>query len=776
MAAEQGSHLVPLGDGWGAWRDAVLRGAGFPAEMVRTLTDPELAAAADAAVHDLGRQQAYLEEYRSAVGRLSVAISKLAQLPRFREAVTWQNPKLVKLCLDKAAAGERRNVKGRYHEQTIASYLQRYTMKNDTVGFVGPVGWAHWVDAGPAVAMQVGEHFLARRTVYFEAWAIEAVAQALAADPELRPWLAPRLYSAHLLDGATLHLSDRPSVTLTAPESAVLQLVDGARTVQDIADALAGSEFGELADPAALLAMLDGLVGRELLRLDLMGGIETWPERTLLARLERIPQPAVRERAVRAVRGIIEARDQVSAAAGDDVELRAALANLDVCFQAITGESAERRPGENYAGRTLIYEDTVRDTRVEFGPAIREQLSRPLCLLLDSARWLIAEIGEEYERYLLGLYQRRVGQLGSTAVPLSSILSLATSQLWYSPRRLPSVVRRAVTEFQQRWATILRIPPDAREVRLCSAELSERVATLFPPRPVGWATAIHHSPDFMLAAADLAAIERGDHLLVLGEMHLTFNTLESRVFVEQHDDPAALLAAAEADLGDQRIYAITPREGGVSSRTSPPSSLMSPRYTYWTMYPESATPPAPIIPAANLLVSHEDGQLVVRSRSGELLAPLIAVIGEQLSGVAVNAFRPIAAESHSPRVTIDRLVIARESWTFQADEVGWAAELSEPDRFLGARRWRLQHRLPERAFYKVPVEDKPTFVDFSSLAYVNILAKAIRRSAEEGDGSVSLTEMLPDQSELWLQDSDGGRYTSEFRMLAVDQQPEPDGE
>jgi hypothetical protein len=484
----------------------------------------------------------------------------------------------------------------------------------------------------------------------------------------------------------------------------------------------------------------------------------------------------VRERALATVRAFVAARDQVSAAAGDDVELEAALAGLDECFQAITGEAAERRPGENYAGRTLVYEDTVRDARVAIGPAMREQLSPPLCLLLDSARWLIAEIGEEYERYLLGLYERRSAQLGSSTVPLASILSLATSQLWFSPRRLPTVVRRAVTEFQQRWATILRIPPDARQVQLCSADLGERVAALFPRRPLHWATAIHHSPDFMLAAADLATVERGEHLFVLGEMHLSFNTLESRIFVEQHDDPAALLAAAEADLGDRRIYAIAPREGSVSSRTAPPSSLMSPQYTYWTMYPESATPPAPILPAADLLVCREDGRLVVRSRSGALLGPLIRVIGEQLSGVAVNAFRPIAAESHSPRVTIDRLVIARESWTFAAAEVAWAAVRSEPDRFLGARRWRLQHRLPERAFYKVPVEDKPTFVDFGSLAYVNILAKAIRRSAEEANGTVTLTEMLPDQSQLWLRDAEGGRYTSEFRMLTVDRQPEPYGE
>ncbi|MDQ1721539.1 MAG: hypothetical protein QOI26_1273, partial [Pseudonocardiales bacterium] len=111
MRAGKELHLIPLGsEGWATWRDVVVRGAGFPADTAQAVTDPQLAAAADTAVRDVSQRHAYLEEYRSAAGRLSATIQQLAQSPRFREAVTWQNPKLVKLCLDKLAAGEPRNV------------------------------------------------------------------------------------------------------------------------------------------------------------------------------------------------------------------------------------------------------------------------------------------------------------------------------------------------------------------------------------------------------------------------------------------------------------------------------------------------------------------------------------------------------------------------------------------------------------------------------------------------------------------------------------------
>ncbi|MDQ1740967.1 MAG: hypothetical protein QOE53_2619, partial [Pseudonocardiales bacterium] len=464
MATEEKSHLIPFGHGgWATWRDVVVRGAGFPADTVQALADPRLAAAADAAVRDSGRQQAYLEEYRSAVGRLSGAIQQLARSPRFREAVTWQNPKLIKLCLDRLAAGEPRNVRGRGHEQTVANYVQRYSLKNDTVGFTGPVGWARWAEQGPPLAMRVGERFLARRTVYFETWAIDAVAQALAADPELRPWLAPRLFAAHRLDGATLHTPGRPPVALTPPESALLARVDGVRTVTDIATELAGSEFPEIGDPKALLATLDALAARGLVRLDLMGVIEAFPERALLARLERIAHPEARQRALAIVQGLVAARDRVSAAAGDDVALEAALTELADCFQTITGMAGDRRPGATYAGRTLVYEDTVRGARVAVGPAVRAELSQPLGLLLDSARWLVAEIGQEWDRLLLQLHERRASQTGSAVVPLPAILSLATPHLFYNPRSLSQPTRNALAEFQRRWAAVLRIPPDTHD-------------------------------------------------------------------------------------------------------------------------------------------------------------------------------------------------------------------------------------------------------------------------------------------------------------------------
>ena len=158
----------------------------------------------------------------------------------------------------------------------------------------------------------------------------------------------------------------------------------------------------------------------DLLRLDLVGAIEAFPERTLLAKLERIGDPAVRDRAPAAGR-LVAARDQVGAPPATTWRWRRRWPNSATASPSITGLAGERRPGETYAGRTLV----VRGHRPgrpgsRSGRRCRSSWRQPLCLLLDSARWLVAEIGEEYEQYLLGLYERRVAQTGDPAVPLAA--------------------------------------------------------------------------------------------------------------------------------------------------------------------------------------------------------------------------------------------------------------------------------------------------------------------------------------------------------------------
>jgi len=56
----------------------------------------------------------------------------------------------------------------------------------------------------------------------------------------------------------------------------------------------------------------------------------------------------------------------------------------------------------------------------------------------------------------------------------------------------------------------------------------------------------------------------------------------------------------------------------------------------------------------------------------------------------------------------------------------------------------------------------------ASLASVDLLARSVRRMRRAADdATVTVTEMLPAPEQMWLTDGQTRRYSTEFRMVAV---------
>ncbi|MGW4393661.1 lantibiotic dehydratase [Amycolatopsis nivea] len=761
MTATAGTDvLVPLGmTRWTLWRDAGLRAAGFPATSVLALCDEELANAADSATGPDGDAW-YREAFEAGMARLSAAVRRVAADPAFREAVTWQNPALLRTCLDKAAAGEPRTVRGRNHELAIASYLQRYCLKNDTIGFFGPVGWAR-LDPGAdtGLAAVPGPRLVSRRTAYFEHWAIAAAADAIARLPEVFPWLRPRRAVAARIAGSVLHVPFRDPAALPAGELRLLARCDGRRTVRDLA--------GDPPDPAAIAALLR-LRERGAIRLDLRGALATWPERELAARIAEIPDETARVRAHALLDPLVRARDRLAEAGGDPGGLASAAADLATAFERATGTAAARRHGDVYAARTVVYEDTVRDVHVEVGRKVLDALAPPLALVLDSAAWFADRVADL-------VLAKAAAVLAATGLPALPLLQLVTAVLpelgsGSAAPRSP-VVQEAAEELRLRWARVLALPADGPgPVRVSAESIAGRVAEEFPAGPPRWRGARWYSPDVLVSAADDAALARGDADFVLGEVHTAANTLRYRMFAEQHPDPAELRRAVEAGEPGGRIV-LVPGIDAPQTTARMGVEPQLPSSTYVSLGDEAIAPPpgSAVLSVLDLEVVPDGGVPVVRHRPTGTRHDFLEVVGESLSVLVAGAFEPFAVRGSRPRIAVDRLVVGRAAWSFPAAELGWAFERDESRRYALARRWRREHRLPERAFARVPVERKPVAVDFRSVPLVNLLAKNVRRTA--GAGDVTLTEMLPDLDRLWLRDAEGRRYTAELRMAAV--RPDP---
>jgi hypothetical protein len=732
--------------------------------MVLALCDEPLARSADLVGADPAGRLAYDQAYADAAKRLSRAIAGTYADPVFQEALTWQNPGLARRLQD-AGAGPSRRSKDRGRELVVASYLQRYCLKNDTIGFFGPVGWAR-VDPGTAALVVVpGEQLIARRTTYFEVWAIDKVAAEIARQGRVRGWLRPRRTRSVFLSGNVLHRPHRQPVTLTDAELGVLLACDGRRTVSDVLDS-AGVSGG-----SAVLARLAELGA---LRLDLEGPADAWPERLLRDKLKLIADPDARAAALAPVDQVIRARDAVAAADGDPEGLQRALAGLANTFEQVTGSPSTRRAGENYAGRTLVYQDAVRDVRVEFGAAVTRALAAPLGLVLDSARWLVNDITARYRELFTELLDRESARADGAPVPLQRLLTRAAPYLsaGMSGRGVGELAEASVAELQRRWQQVLGPPSSPSRHQVSADAIAAKAAEYFPAHPVAWGAARQHSPDIMIAAASPREVQHGNFLLVLGELHIALNTLSGRLWAEQHPDPARLIAAEQADRGPQRIVAIPAKDHpNVTSRTNPPSAILGPGQLYWSSAITDSLDPnesSVVIPAAAMTVARRGDDLVVQVMPAGTELDFFEVIADTMTDIVSDAFQPAAPAAHRPRITIDRFVLSREQWVFQVADSAWAFAKDEQERYYLARRWRQDHQLPERVFYRVPVELKPAAADFRSIVLVNLFAKHIRQTHAAGHTQYTVTEMLPDLGQLWLTDRHGQHYSSELRIIAYD--------
>jgi hypothetical protein len=731
--------------------------------MVLNICDEPVARSADLADGDGAGRLAYDRAYADAAERLSGAVTETFADPVFREAVTWQNPGLARFLLDHGI-GAARLSKQRQRELVIASYLQRYCLKNDTIGFFGPVGWASAVSGAEGLVVVPGDRLLASRTTHFEVWAIDKVAAAIAGQGRALGWLRPRRPRSVFLDGDVLYRPHRKPVTLTGAELRILRACDGTRTISDVLEA---------AGALGARGLLTRLAELGALRLDLEGPIHSSPEGLLRDRLELIADPDARAAALEPLDQMIRDRDAVAATEGDPDELARALANLAETFEQVTGAASTRKAGENYAGRTLVYQEAVRDVRVELGDAVIGALAAPLGLVLDSVRWLVNDITDRYRVVFTELLDRESARAGGAPVPLLRLLTLAAPYLsTQGGRGVGELAAASIAELQRRWQLVLGSPQSPSRHQVSADMISARAAECFPRRPVTWSAARQHSPDIMIAAASPAEVERGNFLLVLGEVHLALNTLDGRCSVEQHPDPARLIAAERADRGPRRIFPIPAKDHpNVTSRTSPPSALLGPGQLCWSSAViDALDPPEPdtVLPGAAMTVARRGQELVVRVMPSGTELDFVEVAGDAMVPVVLNAFQPIAPAVHQPRVTIDRFVLSRERWVFEVADSRWAFVKDEQERFRQARRWRQRHQLPERVFYRVPVELKPTAADFRSIMLVNLLAKHIRQTQAAEHAQYSVTEMMPDLDQLWLTDRHGRHYSSELRFVAYD--------
>jgi hypothetical protein len=768
LVASGEAHLIRLpGTSWRVWRAALLRSAGFPIAGLDRFSALECAAVADDFLAGRASEQRMAAAFDEAISSIAKAVHDVAADPRFREAVAWQNPGAAD-----AAAGvlrdgpeARRNGRRRRREEIIAKYWQRYTAKNDTIGFFGPMCWVTVDPEAPPVAGAHGPRLERDRMAFFERWALAALADGLAEDPEVKPWLPLALQAQLSVDGRELRLPDRPPQPLPAPTAALLARCDGRRSAHEVARVVLASDATGFRREADVYAQLEELVERGLVRWGIDPPMDLSAEAAVRQHLLAIGDPVVRDRAVAALERLCAARDAVAATRTPE-DLATRMAELEATFVAITGRPARQRPGETYAGRTVCHLEAVRDLELTFGGRVLAALA-PLEPLLASARWLTSAMAGAYLAALTELYEDLAAG-GSPEVPFGQLWYLAHGLLFGAERPAEGVV----AQFVHRWTEVLGLAdlaPGTRRLHLTRQELAARVAEAFPADRPGWAAARIHSPDVHICAPSQEALARGELELVLGELHIGSSAFDTHFFSVGHPEPEALRAAMCHDVPGSRVEPLIPEDWPRNNARNA-FWMRGPGDVQLGFAPAPGADPDRLLPVTALTVAPGDGGLVVRDADGRAW-PLVEMFAGLLGIQAFDTWKLAGAAGHTPRVTVDGLVLVRECWRTTVGATGLTEVKGERERYLAARRWRRESGLPERVFVRVATEIKPCYVDLTSPLYVRILCNLLRGAKTRGGEEVELmvTEMLPTAEQAWLTDSEGRRYCSELRLQIRDE-------
>ncbi|GBQ02566.1 hypothetical protein SSP531S_40250 [Streptomyces spongiicola] len=765
------------GSDWRVWDVGLLRGAGFPVSGLELLGGPRAARAARLLEPD-GLEpdglepdglepdglDAFRAAYRADSAAESQALAGLAADDKFRRAVAWQN-RTVYHVLDSVAAGRGSASRRRRRERGVAMYWLRYCAKADMIGFFGPGAWISVGRGRRAVDLDHGPALTSESRTSFERWAVAALADWMVAQPGARWWFPPMLRADVHLAGDRLVLPGGRTIRLRDDDVRVLRLADGDRSAEAVAQAAGW-------DPASarerVEKALKRLLRQRVLTWDANIPVDVRAEEVLRRRVAGIGDPALLARFGSVLAELDGLRDRIDRARSAE-ELADALDRLDAFFVRTTGQAASREQGKTYAGRTLCYQDSLRDCRMDLGRDFLDGIARPLALVAGAADWFGNRLAELVEAEVAGFVREAARGRGGT-VALADVWPRVLNLFWGDTA---APVRTATRELALKWQQALGVDP-AAELPECLEfpveDIEERARGLFATGPVRSPHLALHSPDLQIAAPSVDAVNAGRYTAVLGELHACLATLDPGALDWTTDGPS-LRDRVNAAVGARRLVPLLPVDWTRNSgRVVPAPVGTSDRLIGFTRAPFDDR--ARVDPAVAVTLCETDGTVTATTPDGSEwnVAELLAV---PISVIAADAFKIGLDGAHTPRVTVGGLVLFRETWRQPAGGVGLPEKADAERDYLAVRSWCARNALPDLLFVKFQAETKPYLVDFTSPTLVLCFANLVRAACrQDPEATVSLSEPLPSPADCWLTDSHGERYVSELRLQISRKVPE----
>lgn len=597
-----------------------------------------------------------------------------------------------------------RGVKGARIRRQLASYAQRFGAKSETMSFFGPINYADLAPLEPneSTLTWLGHRVIRDREAHTAARVLHAINQAINDDDDLLSDAIPR------------------RKTLLGKVSGIAVLVDGCRTVRDIARDSA-VPLSEVLDQVRT-GLRSGRLTHDLVPPSTLLDPWGWLE-------DRLSQRAAAGHPSEAHRTVTKVRELLAAYPSAPAQAKLALQNeLDSMIES--GRASDDR---FYNDRVVVHEAAVGTTEATLRGDLAADLLDVVAPALDLLAYQADLTRESTNRAL-------AARLGNRVVPLATALREVGDLTVRTADWLTDVIT----------AALQNTDPDTVAV-----DLAEHID--LPPAP---RDPILCSIDMLPATADLARYRRGSTPLVLGDIHdaalltpwaLRFHPDSRRALLDRD-------TAIEAALGTQTAVNVIPRRSTGLPPLEFPGLVLELGGT-------AADPTRARIGLDALQVRSDGAQAILVDRT-DPERPLLFHNGELDSGLHTALALPRIRRAvlpdlpHVPRLTWRNAVLSRRTWKLPSAEIPQPnAKIGESSRLLATARMCADRKLPTRFFAKSPAERKPVFIDTATPSLLDALTRLAATSE-----TLTVSEVLPTPEQAWLRDGEL-RFAAELRCV-----------
>jgi hypothetical protein len=636
-------------------------------------------------------------------------------------------------------------------ERRALLFLQRLTAKPAMLADAGPCFWGTldcYQDA--ALRLEVGDELVRTRRVFFEHWAILAIARRVQADPELAAHCVVRLNPGCLLDGSTLFYPIGHRLRLEPHEAQVLRWCTEGLTLGEIRRVIAARPEDERQE-------LDKLLGNHL-----KSGVATYdipvptthaPEQSLRGFLASLPDDRAGKRRWLAVLDEMTVlRDELERGGG---ERRRSEHRLDELFREATGTPPTRNPGQLHGARFVTYEDCRRDIEITIGGPVCRDLA-DLEPALELSSWVVRTCADRYEQKLLAVHTRLARNLNSV-----DFITFIRETQWITDT--PEVVTAIRRDLRRAWEAQLgeRLADD-RPVELVPGDFRGVLERLGPCDDDGpWLPAADcHALSILGAAASADGFAGGQYELILDKLYKGVPMSIHPAALPFCPDPGEALAAFESWSREPILQLVDSAAAYHRSNLNLP--IVGKLWEATIPNATSRSPSDRVIPCSELEVVQDRGHLYICSHDRRIQSGFFMVrwpfLQQKLLNIPVHPENPEL--DHTLRATMGRWVLAREQWRFDTEHMTRQWDRASP--MISIAAWQAEHGIPDRVFVKVPGQLKSIALDLRSVLYGDLLRSLVAKNDE-----IRVTEMVPAPERCWLEDRYGAGYVSELRFTVL---------